>query len=79
MSHFIPEPSNFAETSRLPTQVKKAWLKVTLKDIKNQTKNQTFLMEDPRNGEPVNPCMCGTLALNVWSYTDYVNIHVEGG
>ena len=36
---FIPEPINFAEVTRLPIDVKKAWLKVTLKDIINLINN----------------------------------------
>ena len=31
MSHFIPEPSNYAEITRLPADVKKDWLKKTLR------------------------------------------------
>ena len=27
VSHFIPEPRNFAEVTRLPADIKKAWLK----------------------------------------------------
>ena len=33
-SHYIPEPSNFAEVTILPTYIKNAWLKATLKEIK---------------------------------------------
>ena len=35
----------------------KPWLKANQKDIKNLIKNQTFLVENPRKGEPVTPCM----------------------
>ena len=38
-SHFITEPRNFAEVTRLPAEVKKAWLKETLKDINNLINN----------------------------------------
>ena len=31
VSHFIPEPRNFEEVARLAEDVKKAWLKETLK------------------------------------------------
>ena len=31
VSDFIPKPSNFVEVPRLPSNVKKAWLKATLK------------------------------------------------
>ena len=34
VSHFVPEPRNFAEVTRLPADYKKAWLKATLKYIK---------------------------------------------
>ena len=57
MSHFIPEPRNFVEVTRLLADVKKSWLKATLKEIKNIFNNQTFLMDDPEKGEPVTPFM----------------------
>ena len=50
MLQFIPEPINFAEVTRLPIDVKKAWLKVTLKDIINLINNQTFIMDDQKEG-----------------------------
>ena len=56
VSQFIPEPSNFAEITRLPADVKNAWLKETMKEIKNVINNQTFIMDDPYKGEPVTPC-----------------------
>ena len=34
VSHFIPEPRNFVEVTRLPEDVKNYWLKATLKYIK---------------------------------------------
>ena len=37
--------------------IRKPWLKATLKDIKNIINNQTFLIEDQNEGEPVTPCM----------------------
>ena len=37
--------------------MKKPWLKATLKEIKNLINNQTFLVEDPEKDEPVNLCM----------------------
>ena len=57
MAHFIPEPRNFAEVTRLAENIRKPWLKATLKEIKNLINNQTFIIEDPRDGEPVTPCM----------------------
>ena len=57
VSHFIPEPRNFAEVTKLSENIRKPWLKATLKEIKNLTKNQNFLIEDQKEGEPVTPCM----------------------
>ena len=34
VSHFISEPNNFAEVTRVPAHIKKSWLKETLKEIK---------------------------------------------
>ena len=55
--HFIPEPRNFAEVKKLSENIRKPWLKATLKEIKNLINNQTFMIEDPKGGEPVTPCM----------------------
>ena len=57
VSHFIPEPRNFAEVTKFSDNIKIPWLKATLKDIKNLIKNQTFLIKYPNKGEPVTPCM----------------------
>ena len=57
VSHFIPEPRKFAEVTRLAENIRKPWLEATLKEIKNITNNQTFMIEDPKDGEPVTPCM----------------------
>ena len=57
VSHFIPEPRNFAEMTRLAENIRKPWLKATLKEIKNLINNQTFMIEDPKHDEPVTPCM----------------------
>ena len=57
LSHFIPEPRNFAEVTKLSENIRKPWLKATLKEIMNLIKNQTFLIEDQNEGEPVTPCM----------------------
>ena len=57
VSHFIPEPRNLAELTRLAENIRKPWLKATLKEIKNLINNQTFMIEDPKDGEPVTPCM----------------------
>ena len=57
MSHFVPEPGNFAKVVRLPASVKKYWLKETLKQIKNLINNHTFLMDEPNKGDTVTTCM----------------------
>ena len=55
--HFIPEPRNFSDAKKLSDDIKKPWLKATLKDINNLINNQNFLIEDPEKYEPVTPCM----------------------
>ena len=57
VSHFILEPRNFTEVTKLSENITKPWLKATLKQIKNLINNQTFLIEDQNEGEPVTPCM----------------------
>ena len=57
VSHFIPEPINFAEVTKLSENIRKPWLKETLKEIKNLINNQTLLIEYQNEGEPVTPCM----------------------
>ena len=57
VSHFIPEPRNFAEVTKLSENIRKPWLKATLKEINNLINNQTFLIEDRNEGEPVTPCV----------------------
>ena len=46
-SHFIPEPRNFAEDTKLSYEIKKTWLKETQKEIKYLINNKNFLVEDP--------------------------------
>ena len=46
VSHFIPEPRNFAEVKKLSENIQKPWLKATLKQKNNLINNQTFLIED---------------------------------
>ena len=46
VSHFIPEPRNFSEARKLSEDIKRSWLKSTLKEINNIINNQTFLIED---------------------------------
>ena len=43
VSHFIPEPRNFAEVTRLAENIRKPWLKATLKEIKNLINNHSKL------------------------------------
>ena len=57
VSRFKPEPRNFAEVTKLSENIRKPWLKATLKEIKNLTNKQTLIIEDPKDGEPVTPCM----------------------
>ena len=57
VSYFIPEPRKFAEVTIFSEETNKPWIKATLKEIQNLTKNQTFLVQDPDKGEPVTPCM----------------------
>ena len=42
---------------KLSENIRKPWLKATLKEIKNLINNQTFMIEDPKDGEPVTSCM----------------------
>ena len=57
VSHFITETRNFAEVTGLSDDINKTWLKATQKEIKDLIHNQSFLVEDPNNIEPVIPCM----------------------
>ena len=53
----MTEPRNFTEVKKLSENIKEPWIKATLKEIKNLINNQTFLIEDQNEGEPVTPCM----------------------
>ena len=57
VSHFISEPRNFAEVKKLSENIKKPWLKATLKETNNLINNQTFLVEYQNEGEHITPCM----------------------
>ena len=46
VSHFIQEPRNFAQVTKLSENNRTPWLKATLKEVKNLINNQTFLIED---------------------------------
>ena len=55
--HFIPQPRNFSEVTIFSDNIKTPWLKETLKEINILINNQTLLIEDKNEGEPVTPCM----------------------
>ena len=57
VSHFIPEPRKFSGVAKFSYDIKKTWLKSTQKGIKNLINNNNFLVEYPKKGEPVTPCM----------------------
>ena len=57
VSHFIPIAINFSEVTNFSEDIKKPWIKESQKQIKNLTKNQTFIVEDQKKGELVTPCM----------------------
>ena len=57
VSHFIPEPRNVSEVTKLSENIKKPWLKAALKEIKNKINTQTLLIEDQNEGETVTPYM----------------------
>ena len=42
ISHFIPEPRNFAGDTKFSDDINKLWIKATLKDIKNLINYKTF-------------------------------------
>ena len=46
VSHFIPEPRNFSEVTKLSDDIKKYWIKAALKDIENLINNQNVPVED---------------------------------
>ena len=55
--YFIPEPTNFTEVTRFSDDIKKPWLKTTLKEIENLINNKTFLVQDPEKGDSMTPHM----------------------
>ena len=56
-SNFIPEPRNFSEVKILSDDIRKPWLKATLKEMNNLINDRNFLVEGPYKDEPVTPCM----------------------
>ena len=57
VSYFIAEPTNFAEDTKISDDINQPCLKATKRKIKNLIKNQTFIIQEPKKGEPVTPCM----------------------
>ena len=57
ISHFIPKPRKSSEVKKKPDNIKRPWLKTTLRYIKNLINNKTFPIEDPEKDEPVTPFM----------------------
>ena len=57
VSHFVPEPKNFAEVKKLSENVRKLWIRSTIEEIKNLIKNQNLLIEYQNEGKPVTSCM----------------------
>ena len=54
----------FSEFIRLPAYAKNSWLEVILTDIKNLTKNQTFLLDNPENEYPATQgYICGSITI----------------
>ena len=47
VSYFIPESRNFLEVTILSEDIKKPWLKTTLRRIEILIDNQTFLVQEP--------------------------------
>ena len=50
VSYFIPEPRKFVEVTRLSEDIKKPWIKETLKEIKNLINNQFFSVNTHKRG-----------------------------
>ena len=57
VSNFIPEPRNFSEVTKLSENIKKHWLKATLKETNNLINNQISLIEYQNEDEPLTSCM----------------------
>ena len=57
VSHFIPKPRNFAEVEKLSENIRKPWLKATLKKMKNIINNKTSIRLD-----------LGFVHIHAWSY-----------
>ena len=57
VSYFISETRNFKEVNIISEDIKKPWIKATLKKIKIVINNQTFLYQESEKGDSVTPCM----------------------
>ena len=57
VSHFITEHRNFSEVKKLSNDIKKPWLKATMKEIGSLINNQTFPVEDTEKDKPVTLCI----------------------
>ena len=55
--YFVPKPRNFVEVIRFSEDIKKPWLKATLKENKKLINNQNFLFQEREKGKPATPCM----------------------
>ena len=72
VAHFIPEPRNFAGVTRLAENVRKPWLKATLKEIKNLINNMTFVTE-------IRPIRALIKWKHVWQYVIVLNKRHRNG
>ena len=57
VSHFIPEPRNVSEVTKVSDDKKKPRLKAIIKQIKNLINNQNVFIEYSKKYEPVTPYM----------------------
>ena len=55
--HFIPEPRDCSDVTKLSDDIKKPWMKATQKYIENIINKQNFIVQEPKKGEPVTQSM----------------------
>ena len=55
VSHFIPEPRNFSEVTKISDNIKNPGLKATMKEIKNLINHHNVLVEDPEKDDTMTP------------------------
>ena len=53
----LQNPLTFLKLQNCQMTLKKPWAKATQKEIKNLIHNQIFIVEYPKKGEPIIPCM----------------------